>query len=272
MAVNPFSLDSKTAVLTGGYGVLGLEMARALTRAGARVVLMGRRQTEADSAAERLRSEGFEALGVAADVLDQASLVQARERILAEWGVIDILVNAAGGNRADAIVTPDQSFFEASPEALRAVVELNLDGTMLPTMIFAADFAKRGRGVVVNISSVSAVRPLTRVVGYSAAKTAIDSFTRWLAVELAQKHGEGIRVNAIRPGFFLAEQNRRLLTNEDGSLTDRGKRMIDHTPMGRFGKAEELGGALVYLCSDASSFVTGTIIEVDGGFGAYAGI
>lgn len=270
--MGPFSLEGRTALLTGGYGVLGTAMAAALARAGARVALLGRRDAEGRAAAEAMRAKGFEAVNLVADVLDRASLEAARDRLEADWGAPDILVNAAGGNRPGAVVPPTGSFFDVDEAEMRRVVELNFDGTLIPTLIFGAAMAARGAGCVVNISSVSAVRPLTRVVGYSAAKTAIDSFTKWLAVELAVKHGEGIRVNAIRPGFFLAEQNRTLLTNPDGSLTERGRLIVEHTPMRRFGRAEELGGALVWLCSDAASFVTGTVVEVDGGFGAFAGV
>lgn len=272
MSESPFSLSGRTAVITGGYGVLGAEMADALAEAGARVALLGRNLEAADEAAALIRARGREAMGIQADVTDSGDVERARDEVESRWGEVDILVNAAGGNSPGATVGPAERFFDIDPQAIREVFTLNFEGTLLPSMVFGSKMADRGSGVIVNISSAAAVRPVTRVSGYGAAKAAVDHFTRWLAVELATKYGEGIRVNAIRPGFFLAEQNRALLVHDDGSYTDRGKTIIEHTPMGRFGEAKELRGAIVWLCSDAASFVTGSVIDVDGGFNAFAGV
>jgi NAD(P)-dependent dehydrogenase (short-subunit alcohol dehydrogenase family) len=215
-------------------------------------------------------------LPLLADVLDKRSLEDARDIHFARWDRLDILVNAAGGNVPAATVGEDATFFELPEEPLRDVFDLNLLGSMLPSQVFGEAMA-RGQsseveGAIVNISSMAAQKPLTRVAGYSAAKAAVENFTRWLAVELAHKHGPGLRVNAIAPGFFLGEQNRRLLVNEDGSLTKRGQAIIEHTPAGRFGQPEELVGTLIWLCSSAASFVTGVVVPVDGGFGAFSGV
>jgi NAD(P)-dependent dehydrogenase (short-subunit alcohol dehydrogenase family) len=209
---------------------------------------------------------------VPANVLDETSLRAAAERIRAEWGTIDILVNAAGGTTPASTVPVDGSFFDLPADAIRQVVDLNLMGTILPCQVFGAAMAAQGTGSIVTISSMAAGRPLTRVVGYAAAKAAIDNVTRWLAVDLARRHGPGLRVNAIAPGFLLADQNRHLLVAEDGSLTPRGKAVIDHTPAERFGDPEELVGTLVWLCSPAASFVTGVVVPVDGGFSSWWGV
>jgi NAD(P)-dependent dehydrogenase (short-subunit alcohol dehydrogenase family) len=263
-----FSLRNKTAVITGATGVLGSAMSRALANAGANVVLIGRRKTELTKLADEIKASGGSATFAESDVLNESQLREARKFAIDTFGKIDILVNAAGGNQPGAIVTPDKSFFDMDMKAFNDVVSLNLQGTVLPTQIFAESFTKQREGVIINISSLSAIRPLTRVVGYSAAKSAVTNFTQWLAIELAKKYGDGIRVNAIAPGFFITEQNKSLLTNPDGSLTERGNLIIQKTPFGRFGQPEELAGTLVWLCSDASKFVTGTVIPVDGGFNA----
>lgn len=270
--LSQFSLAGKTAVVTGGTGVLGGAMARGLAAAGARVAILGRREDKATEVADAIRREGGEAMPLPADVLDRERLTQARDNLLARWETVDILVNAAGGNVPDATVVGDLTFFDLTPEAFRRVVDLNLLGTLLPSQIFGQVMAEKGQGSIVNISSMAAQRPLTRVIGYAAAKAAIDNFTRWLAVELSTKYGEGLRVNAIAPGFFIGEQNRALLLNPDNSLTPRGQTIIDHTPMRRFGEPEELVGTLVWLCSDASRFVTGIVVPVDGGFSAFGGV
>jgi NAD(P)-dependent dehydrogenase (short-subunit alcohol dehydrogenase family) len=209
---------------------------------------------------------------VPADALDEKSLLQARDQVLQQWGRIDILINAAGGNSPDATVFGDVTFFNLKREAVQKMLDLNLMGTILPSQVFGEVMAKAGKGSIINISSMAAQRPLTRVIGYAAAKSAIDNFTRWLAVDLATKHGEGLRVNAIAPGFFIGEQNRAFLINADGTPTPRGETIIAHTPMKRFGEADELIGAAVWLCSDAAKFVTGIVVPVDGGFSAFGGV
>ncbi|MDX2283491.1 MAG: SDR family oxidoreductase [Bacteroidia bacterium] len=267
-----FSLAGKTAAVTGGTGVLGQEFCRALAGAGARIALIGRNPDKTAAFAAQLRAEGGEAMACTADVLDPAALAQARGQVLDAWGRIDLLISAAGGNLPEAVVPPGGSFLDLEPEALRGVMDLNFMGTVLPARIFGEAMAAQGQGAMVQISSMAAQRPLTRVAGYSAAKAALDNFTRWLAVDLARKFGEGLRVNAIAPGFFLTEQNRSLLTLPGGGLTPRGEAILAHTPAGRFGQPGDLAGTLIWLCSDASRFVTGTVIPVDGGFSAYAGV
>ncbi len=267
-----FDVRDKVIIVTGGTGVLGGAMARGLAAAGARVGILGRRVQRAQEVAQAIVQEGGQALAVPADVLIQEQLEQVRETVLARWGRIDGLVNAAGGNLPGATLSPDRTVFDLSQEALRQVVDLNLLGTILPSQIFGAVMAEQRAGSVVNISSMAAQRAITRVAGYSAAKAAVDNFTRWLATEFARKFGDGLRVNAIAPGFFIGEQNRRLLLNEDGSLTERGQTIIQHTPMGRFGEPDELVGTLLWLMSDASRFVTGVVVPVDGGFSAFSGV
>lgn len=265
-------MKGKTAVMTGGTGVLGGAMAKGLAEAGARTVIIGRRKEAGDEVVKAIRSKGQEAIFVEADVLNADHLLKAKETILSTYGSLDILVNAAGGNMAGAVIAPDQNFFDLKMDAFKQVVALNLDGTVLPTQIFAEEMAKQKKGVIINIASMASYRPITRVVGYSAAKAAVDNFTHWLAVEMAKKFGEGIRVNAIAPGFFLTEQNRNLLTNPDGSYTARGEAAIRQTPFARFGQPEELIGTLIWLCSDASKFVTGVTVPVDGGFTVFCGV
>jgi NAD(P)-dependent dehydrogenase (short-subunit alcohol dehydrogenase family) len=267
-----FNLENKTAVITGGTGVLGADMSKSLAAAGVHVAIIGRRVEAGQKVADEILKAGGKAFVVKADVLKKDELLAAREKIVSVLGKIDILINAAGGNMPGAIVPPDGSFFNLDPKAFQEVVDLNLLGSVLPSQIFGETMAPHKKGIIVNISSMAAYRPITRVVGYSAAKAAVDNFTKWLSVELARKIGEGIRVNAIAPGFFITEQNRALLTKPDGSLTERGQLVIQHTPYGRFGEPEELIGTLLYLCSDASKFVTGVTIAVDGGFQAYCGV
>ena len=267
-----FDVAGKTAVVTGGTGILGGEMVRGLAQAGTRTVIMGRNRENGERLQNDLRAAGNEALFVQADVLDEKQLLQAKEAILRAYGSIDILVNAAGGNMSGAVIMPQQSFFELDMDAFAKVVDLNLTGTVLPTKILCDDMTRRGKGVIVNIASMASFRPITRVVGYGAAKSGIKNFTEWLAIEFARKFGEGVRVNGIAPGFFITEQNRSLLTNPDGSYTTRGSDAIRHTPFGRFGEPDELVGTLLWLCSDASRFVTGVTIPVDGGFNVYCGV
>jgi NAD(P)-dependent dehydrogenase (short-subunit alcohol dehydrogenase family) len=267
-----FALDNRVAVVTGATGVLGGAIAHGLAAAGARVAIVGRRAERAAEVATSIRAQGGQALALPADVLEPAQLERARTTLLDEWGRVDILVNAAGGNTPEATVVGERTFFNLSREAIDDMLDLNLVGSILPSQVFGETMAGQGRGSIVNISSMAAARPLTRVIGYAAAKAAIDNFTRWLAVELCLKYGPGLRVNAIAPGFFVGEQNRSFLLNSDNSYTPRGQQIISHTPMGRFGEPEELIGAAVWLCSDAARFVTGIVVPVDGGFSAYGGV
>ncbi len=267
-----FDFSGQVAVVTGGAGVLCSAMCRALARAGARLVVLGLRAEGAEKLADELRQAGAQAIGLGCNVLDRPSLEAAAQRILAEFGQIDILINGAGGNRPVATSSPSMPFFDLPSEALHEVTDLNLLGTLIPCQVFGRHMAERRRGTILNISSMSALRPLTRVPAYSAAKAGVINFTQWLAVTMAQEYGPGIRVNAIAPGFYVGEQNRRLLLNKDGSLTPRGAQIIANTPMGRFGSPEDLIGAVLWLLSPAAAYVTGIVIPVDGGFSAYAGV
>lgn len=267
-----FSLENRVAVVTGGSGVLGGAMARGLADAGARVAVLGRDPMRTHHVADSIIAGGGEALPLLADVTDPAQLTAAREAVLEKWGWLDILVNTAGGNVAAATVAPDASFFDLSPAAFQQALDLNLTGTLVATQVFATVMVANGRGCIVNISSMAAQRALTRVVGYGAAKAAVDNLTRWLAVELAQKYGGGLRVNAIAPGFFVGDQNRSLLLNPDDSLTARGQTIITHTPAGRFGVPDDLISTLVWLCGDGARFVTGVVVPVDGGFSTFSGV
>jgi NAD(P)-dependent dehydrogenase (short-subunit alcohol dehydrogenase family) len=265
-------MQGKVAVITGGNGTLGSAFAEGLAAAGAQVFILGRNQEKSAAVVENLRAKQLNVSAVQCDVLDQGSVNTAVEKVLEAAGKVDILVNAAGGNLSGAVVMPDQSVFDLDVEQFRKVNDLNLLGTVIPTLAFAKSMVEQGSGSIVNISSMAAVLPLTRVVGYSASKAAIDNFTRWLSVEMAHKYNTAIRVNAIAPGFFIAEQNRKLLLKEDGTLTDRGNTIISQTPMKRFGEPEELISTLLWLCDDRSGFITGIIVPVDGGFSAFAGV
>lgn len=267
-----FSLEDKVAVVTGGTGVLGGAIARGFAAAGAKVAILGRRAEKAAEAAAAIVAAGGQAMPLPADVLDAASLLAARDSLMASYGRVDILLNAAGGNMPGATVFGDVTFFTMHSADFERVVQLNLTGTLLPSQVFGEPMAAQRSGAIINISSMAAQKTLTRVLGYGNAKAAIDNFTRWLAVELAQKYGEELRVNAIAPGFFIGEQNRGFLLNPDGSNTARGQSILDHTPMGRYGEPEELVGTAIWLASDASRFVTGVVVPVDGGFSAFSGI
>ncbi len=267
-----FDLSNKTAVVTGGAGVLCAEMGRALAGAGVRLAILDLNGTAAEALAAEIRSRGAEAIGVACNVLEKNSIDSAAETVLKEFGQVDILINGAGGNRPQATTTPDQSFFDLSPEALQWVFNLNLMGTLLPSQAFGKGMAKQKSGVILNISSMNAFRPLTRIPAYSAAKAGVSNFTQWLAVHMAQDYSHNIRVNAIAPGFFVGEQNRRLLYNEDNTLTPRGHSILAHTPAGRFGVPEDLLGTVFWLLSPAAAFVTGIVVPVDGGFSAFSGV
>lgn len=266
------SLKNKVAVVTGGNGILGGAIARGFAAQGAKVAILGRTQETVKKRVDEINSSGGNAIDLVADVLNEEALKEARDFLLKKWKQVDILVNAAGGNMPGAVVGPNQSFFDLDLGDFDRVNLLNFKGTVLPTLVFGRSMAEKKKGSIINISSMAAQRALTRVVGYSAAKAAVDNFTKWLAVEMAQKNGDGIRVNAIAPGFFIGEQNRSLLLNEDGSLTDRGETIIGQTPMNRFGEPEELQGAANWLAGDESSFVTGIVVPVDGGFGAFSGV
>lgn len=267
-----FDLTEKVAVVTGGAGVLGGAMARGLASVGAKVAILSRNKENVEQKVSEIEERGGIALPLIADVLDEALLIKAKENVLNTWGRIDILVNAAGGNMKGATIMPEQSIFDLSMSDFTRVTDLNLKGTVLPSLVFGKSMAEVKKGSIVNISSMAAQQAITRVLGYSASKAAIDNFTKWLAVEMAHKFGEGIRVNAIAPGFFIGEQNRSLLLKEDGSLTARGETIISQTPMKRFGEADELASTLIWLCADASSFVSGIVVPVDGGFSAYSGV
>lgn len=270
---NLFNLESKVAVVTGGTGVLGNELSQGLAAAGAKVAVLGRNQERMDAVVGAIRQSGGDALGVICDVLDRDSLVQARQEILEQYGTIDILLNGAGGNRKSATTSPDLSFFDLPEADLDWVMRLNFMGTLLPSQIFGEVFAEKKAGVILNISSMASLQPLTNVVGYAAAKAAINNFTQWLAVHFNKHYSSNIRVNAMAPGFFLTEQNRFLLTQEGtGGLTARGKTILEHTPMGRFGEPSDLVGTVIWLVSDASKFVTGIVVPVDGGFSAFSGV
>lgn len=263
-----FNLKGKIAIITGGAGVLGSNMAMTLAKNGVIVGILGRTEAKLNAVVEKIQNNGGQAFAIVADVLNQEDLEKAKQYILDKYKRLDVLINAAGGNMPGATITPEQDFFNVNADDLQKVMDLNIMGTMVPSKVFSAVFATQKNGLIINISSASAQRPLTRVVGYSASKAAIDNFTRWMAVEMATKYGEGIRVNAIAPGFFIGEQNRNLLLMPNGNLTARGESIIAHTPMARFGTPEDLDGTLVWLCSEASKFVTGIVVHVDGGFGA----
>jgi len=257
------------AVITGGCGILGRGMAEYMCQQGVKVVVLDRDAAAGEKLIGDLTSKGHDVLFLYTDVLNKEVLEQNSKDIVAKYGRIDILVNAAGGNMAGATIPDDKTIFDLDVDAFRKVVDLNLFGTVLPTMVFAKVMADQKEGSIINISSESAIRPLTRVVGYGSSKAAVTNFTKYLATELATKFGEGLRVNAMAPGFFLTEQNRTLMTNPDGSLTARGDKIIAHTPFGRFGEPEELFGTLHFLSSEASKFLTGTLIVIDGGFDVY---
>ncbi|MDR0797065.1 MAG: SDR family oxidoreductase [Tannerella sp.] len=267
---NLFSVNNKVIILTGGCGILGGTMARHLADEGAKVVILDRNVEGGTQLAQEIKSNQGEAMFLETDVLSKDALLQNKQAIMEAYGRIDVLINLAGGNMAGATIPPDKTFFDLDVEAFRKVVDLNLFGTILPTMVFAEVMVAQNKGSIINISSESALRPLTRVVGYGCAKAAINNFTQYMAGELAIKFGEGLRVNAIAPGFFLTEQNRALMTNPDGTPSDRCRTIVAHTPFKRLGRAEELLGTIQWLASDASAFVTGTVTPIDGGFDAFS--
>jgi NAD(P)-dependent dehydrogenase (short-subunit alcohol dehydrogenase family) len=270
---NMFDASGKVVAVTGGGGILCSVMAQALGKAGAGVAVLDLREDAAEAVAEQVRTSGGKAVAVKVDVLDRESVIEAHAKVVEGLGPVDVLVNGAGGNKKEATTSEDLSFFDLPDSAVRWVFDLNCLGTIMPSQIFCRAMAERGAGNVVNISSMSAFHPLTKVLGYSAAKAAISNFTEWLAIHMAQNYSTKIRVNAIAPGFFLTEQNRFLLVDQEtGEPTPRGKDIIAATPMARYGEPEELLGALFWLMSEASSFVTGTVVPVDGGFNAFCGV
>ena len=268
-----FDLADKVVAITGAGGVLCGAIAKVLAKAGAKVAVLDLAEDAAKKVAEEIKADGGTAIAIKCNVLQKDTLEAARDKIIAEFGRVDILINGAGGNKKDATTSPDLSFFDLPTDAVRSVFELNFIGTVLPSQVFGTEIAKNDGGVILNISSMNALRPLTKIPAYSAAKAAVSNFTQWLAVHMCRNYSENIRVNAIAPGFFLTEQNRFLLTDEKtGELTARGKTIIDHTPMARFGKPEDLVGTVLWLITDAAKFVTGTVIPVDGGFSAFSGV
>ena len=268
-----YDFSGRSMVITGGGGVLCSEMAAALAACGARMAILDRDLSLAQKVADRITKSGGTAIAVQADVLIPERLTEAKEQVTKAFGDVDTLINGAGGNNPKATTNPSQPFFGIPPDALRFVFDLNIVGTILPSQVFGRSMAERKRGVILNVSSMNAFRPLTRIAAYSAAKAGVSNFTQWLAVHMAQEYSPDIRVNAIAPGFFLTEQNRFLLTDQaTGALTERGKKIMDHTPIARFGTPHDLLGTVLWLLSPASAFVTGTVVPVDGGFSAYSGV
>lgn len=267
-----FNLTDQVIVITGGGGVLPGAIARGLAARGAQVALLNRTLAKAESVADDIRAAGGTAIALATDVTERASLEAAAGEIIAAFGRVDHLINGAGGNRPSATAASAEAFFDLSADELRAVFDLNLTGAVLASQVFGRLIAQRMRGSILNISSMTASRPLTRVVGYAAAKAALENFTRWLAVTLARDVSPELRVNAIAPGFFLGEQNRALLMTDSGELTPRGQSIITHTPLGRFGQPDDLLSTFVWLLSPGAAFITGVVIPVDGGFSAYSGV
>lgn len=267
-----FDISGKVTVLTGAGGIICGAMAREFAKKGARVALLDIFPDKAQAIADEIQAEGGQALAVGVDVLSRESLMEARNRVLATFGQVDILINGAGGNKKEATTGPDNPFFSLDPQAFKWVFDLNVTGAVLTTQVFGQLMAEQGFGNVINIASMASVLPLTNTVAYSGAKSAVANFTQWMATHFNQNYSTKIRVNAIAPGFLLTEQNRYLLQNEDGSPTPRGEKVLAKTPMGRYGEPEEMAGAVIWLCSDAASFVNGALIPIDGGFSAYWGV
>ena len=267
-----FNLNERVAVITGGGGALGGCIAQSLSQSGVKIVILDLTQESAQQTVDAIEKEGGMAISFSADVLSKKSMEDVSKEILKKWGRSDILLNAAGGNMPGATIGVDQTIFDLSMDDFNKVTELNLNGSVIPSLVFGKIMADQNSGSIINYSSMSVDRVITRVVGYSASKAGIENFTRWMAVEMAHKFGPGVRVNAIAPGFFVGNQNRRLLLNEDGSYTERGDTIIRNTPMKRFGEAAELNGAIHFLCSDAAQFITGVVLPIDGGFSAFSGV
>ncbi len=270
---NLFDVKDKVIVITGGGGVLCSEMAKQLAAANAKIAVLDLSEEYAEKVVDQIKSAGGDAVAIHCDVLDKQSIVKAARTVIEKYNRVDILINGAGGNKKEATTSDDLAFFDLPPDAVRFVFDLNFLGTLLPSQVFGKIMAEAGYGIILNISSMSAFHPLTKVAIYSAAKAAVSNFTQWLAVHMCQNYSKDIRVNAIAPGFFLTAQNKFLLTDEKtGELTPRGKTIIDHTPMGRFGSPEDLIGAVRWLISDAAKFVSGTVVPIDGGFSAFGGV
>lgn len=270
---NNFSLKDKVIIVTGGTGILGKAFVEGIAAAGGTVGILGRNRQVAEERASAINANGGKAIALVADALDEQALTAAKDKIIAAYGRIDGLVNAAGGNMPEGVLLPENDLFKMNTAGMRKVMELNIWGTIIPTQIFGEAIVQTaGKGSIVNISSMNSKRAVTRVLGYNMGKAALDCYNQWYAVELANRYGDAIRMNALAPGFFLTEQNRNLLTRPDGGYTDRGERVIRNTPFKRFGDPDELIGALVWLLSDASKFVTGSMVTVDGGFSIFSGV
>lgn len=267
-----FSLKGKVIVVTGGTGILGSAFVNAIVEAGGAVGILGRKESVAAERADAINKQGGKAIALVADVMNEQQLHTAKEKVLQVFGRIDGLVNAAGGNMPEGVLQPEQDIFSMNIEGMKKVMDINLWGTLIPTQVFGEAIAKTGKGSIVNISSMNSKRAITKVLGYNMGKAAVDCYTQWYAVELARRYGDKIRMNALAPGFFLTEQNRYLLTTKEGGYTERGELVIRQTPFKRFGNPDELKGALVWLLSDASQFVTGAMICVDGGFSIFGGV
>jgi len=269
---NLFALKDKVIVVTGGTGILGGAFVEAVVEAGAAVGILGRNAKVAQERADAINEAGGRAIALVADVMDEQQLIECRTQVLEKFGRIDGLVNAAGGNQPEGVLKPEEDIFKMNLEGMKKVMDLNLWGTIIPTQVFGAAIVETGKGSIVNISSMNSKRAITKVLGYNMGKAGVDYYNQWFAVEMANRYGEKIRMNAIAPGFFLTEQNRDLLTLPGGGYTDRGGLVINQTPFKRFGDPDELKGALVFLLSDASKFVTGAMICVDGGFSVFGGV
>lgn len=267
-----FSIEGKVAVITGACGVLGSSLACSFVNQGAKVVAIDIKQQQLETLVDQLQQTGGEVIGLMGDVNDIEALRAISKQVVEKWGSIDILLNIAGGSTVGATLKPNQSFFDLQPDDWDKVIDLNINGTVYACMAFGEVMAKQERGAIINIASMGAISATTRLPAYSAAKSAVANFTQWLAMELAIKYGDQLRVNAIAPGYFIGEQNRDVLVNPDGSLTERSKKILGKTPMRRFGEIHELNGAVQFLCSDAASFITGVLLPVDGGFSAFSGV
>ena len=266
-----FEIQDKVIVITGATGALGGALALSLAKAKAQLVILGRNQELLDELSSKLNTLTV-VKTYTVNVMDRMDLIRVREEMKSHFDRIDVLINAVGGNLPGAVIPDDKSIFDLSETDFDQVVDLNLKGTLLPSIVFGEVMSQKGKGSIINYSSMAVDRVITRGLGYSASKAAMENFTRWMAVEMALKFGDGIRVNAIAPGFFIGKQNRDLLLNKDGSLTSRGEKIIRNTPMQRFGEAEELNGPIHFLCSDSASFITGIVLPVDGGFGVFSGV
>ncbi len=267
-----FNIAGKVAIITGAAGTLAGTVAKALAKSGVKVALLTRKIDTIADLLEEIDRDGGIAKGYQSNILSETDLNQVKTSILQDYGHIDILLNIAGGNLPGATIADDRTVFDMAMDDFNKVVALNLNGTVIPSLIFGKEMAKQKNGVIINYSSMAVDRAITRVAGYSASKAAMENFTRWMSVEMAKKFGDRVRVNAIAPGFFIGNQNKKLLINDDGTYTKRGQTIIDNTPMGRFGEADELNGVIHFLCSDAAKFITGVVIPVDGGFSAFSGV